>query len=214
MRRFDDKAHEYILQHTSPEDEVLQKLFRETSVKILKADMLSGHLQGKTLEMISRMIKPDKILEIGTYTGYSAICLAKGLAPGGVLHTIESNDELIEMAREYFKMAGLHEKIIQFTGDALQIIPTLEPNYDLIFIDGDKREYPDYLKLTLPKLKPGGFLLADDVLWWGKATAEANPKDKFTQGIREFNELVKSMPDLEKVMLPIRDGLLLVQKTL
>jgi caffeoyl-CoA O-methyltransferase len=160
-----DNLEKYLLDHSSPEDPVLEDLYRQTHVRFVNPNMVSGHLQGRLLEMISKMIQPENILEIGTFTGYSAICLAKGLRPGGKLITIELNDELTAFARSYFEKAGLSSSIEQRTGNALDIIPQLDILFDLVFIDADKREYIDYYRVLLDKVKPGGFILADNVLW-------------------------------------------------
>ena len=162
------KLEKYILDHSTPEDSVLEDLYRQTYIRFVNPNMVSGSQQGKFLEFISMMIRPVNILEIGTFTGYSAICLAKGLKPGGNLITIELNDELTEFAHDYFCLAGAESKITQLTGNALNIIPGLDYNFDLVFIDGDKREYTDYYNLIIDKVKPGGFILADNVLWGGK----------------------------------------------
>jgi len=173
--------------------------------------MTSGHLQGKLLEMISKMINPENILEIGTFTGYSAICLAKGLKAGGKLITIEINDELNSFANSYFRKAGLESCIEQMTGSAITIIPLLNKIFDLVFIDGDKREYCDYYNLIIDKVKPGGFILADNVLWGGKAI-ENDPTDPQTRGVIEFNEMIIRQKDIEVVMLPLRDGMNVIRK--
>jgi len=175
--------------------------------------MASGHLQGKFLELISMMIRPESILEIGTFTGYSAICLSKGLKQGGKLITIELNDELTSFAHSYFCRAGVDSKIIQLTGNALQVIPGLDQMFDLVFIDGDKREYSEYYHLVIDKIKPGGFILADNVLWGGKVL-ESGTTDPQARGIIEFNELIKNDVAIEKFILPLRDGIMIIQKTL
>jgi predicted O-methyltransferase YrrM len=173
--------------------------------------MVSGHLQGKLLEFISLMIKPENILEIGTFTGYSAICLAKGLRDGGKLVTIEMNDELAPFSGSYFKKAGLEENIIQLSGNALEIIPGLDFLFDLVFIDADKREYCDYYRLVISKVKPGGIILADNVLWGGQVT-DKKTRDQQARGIIEFNEMIKKEKGIENIILPIRDGLMLIRK--
>jgi caffeoyl-CoA O-methyltransferase len=205
------KLDQYLLSHTSPEDPVLEDLYRQTHIRFVNPNMTSGHLQGKFLEFISFMINPEYILEIGTFTGYSAICLAKGLKPGGKLITIEINDELTVFSNEYFKRAGLGDKIIQITGNALEAIPDLDMDFDLVFIDGDKREYSDYYRLIIDKLKPGGFILADNVLWGGKVI-ENEPRDPQTKGVIEFNDMISRQKNIEHVMLPVRDGLTLIRK--
>ncbi|MEL7586814.1 MAG: O-methyltransferase [Prolixibacteraceae bacterium] len=208
----DKKLENYILDHTEEEDEVLKELNRETNLHILNPRMLSGHLQGKILEMISRMIRPGQILEIGTYTGYSAICMARGLKRGGQLHTIEINDELEPFARKYFVRAGFDRCIVQHIGKATEIIPTLTQTFDLVFLDADKSEYCTYFDLIYGKLRPGGYLLADNVLWSGKVVDEHAAKDQQTKGILAFNEKMKNDPRVSQVILPLRDGLMLVRK--
>ncbi len=211
MQRFDDSVSKYILDHTSPEDELLTELERETNLKVLRARMVSGHLQGKVLEMISYMIKPQNILELGTYTGYSAICLAKGLKPGGMLHTIDINDELETITSKYIQKSGYADKIIVRFGNALEIIPSMNIMFDLVFIDADKREYPDYYNMIIDKVTPGGFILADDVLWYGKANMH-EADDAYTQGIMDFNKMIQNDSRVENVMLPIRDGIMVIRK--
>lgn len=212
MSDFYFHIEDYILNHSDSEDPVLAELNRETNLKILRPRMLSGHLQGKILEMISKMIQPQKILEIGTYTGYSAICLAKGLKNNGTLHTIELNDELEQFIRKYFNKAGLENQIKLHIGNALEIIPKIDEPFDLVFIDGDKREYLQYYHSVLEYVKPGGFILADNVLWSGKVIEQESPDDEYTRGIIEFNEWVKNDHRVEKVILPLRDGLTLIRK--
>lgn len=202
----------YILEHAEQEDPVLQELERETFLKVLRPRMLSGHLQGKMLELFSQMIQSKRILEIGTYTGYSAICLAKGLQEDGMLHTIEVNDELESMAQKYFEKAGMKDQINQHIGDAKTIIPSLNESFDLVFIDGDKREYSTYFDLVIDKVRTGGILIADNILWDGKVVEEVEAKDEQTKGILAFNEKIKNDPRVSQVILPIRDGLMLILK--
>jgi predicted O-methyltransferase YrrM len=202
----------YISNHTSPESDVLSKLNRETHLRILNPRMLSGHIQGKFLEMISRMIRPESILEIGTYTGYSAICLAKGLKNGGILHTIEINQELEIIARDYIAKAGLQNVIRQHIGDALKIIPTLNEEFDLVFIDADKENYLRYYQMAFDSVKKGGFILADNALWDGKVVESDLQADKETRGIKAFNDFVQNDARVENVLLSIRDGVMLVCK--
>jgi caffeoyl-CoA O-methyltransferase len=202
----------YAQAYTTPEDAVLTRLCRDTNLKTIYPHMLSGHLQGKLLEMISRMINPFRILEIGTFTGYSAICLAKGLTKGGLLHTIDINDELTEMALKYFRLAGMSASIVMHTGDARQIIPSLNEQFDLIYIDGDKQQYLEYYEKAMDKLKTGGTILADNVLWNGKVLPGYNERDKETQGIIRFNNFILNDPRIEKVFLPFRDGLYIIRK--
>lgn len=203
---------QYILDHTSPEDDFLKELDRETHLKVLRSRMLSGHLQGQILSMISSMIKPKYILEIGTFTGYSALCLAKGLSENGQLHTIEIDDELESIARKYFRKSGMGSKIIQHIGDARQIISSLEQTFDLVFIDADKREYCDYYKLVFDKISVGGFLLADNILWNGKVIDPDEADDEQTKGILDFNDLVHNDKRVQNAILPVRDGIMLIQK--
>jgi predicted O-methyltransferase YrrM len=205
------KIEKYINDHSTPEDPVLEDLYRQTHIRFVNPNMVSGHLQGRFLEFISRMIKPEYILEIGTFTGYSAICLARGLKPGGKLITTEINDELTEFSLSYFRKAGVDEKIILKAGRAQDIIPGLDYTFDLVFIDGDKREYVEYYGLVYDKLRPGGFIIADNVLWGGKIL-EKETRDPQTTGIIEFNEMIKGEKNIENVILPLRDGLMLIRK--
>jgi predicted O-methyltransferase YrrM len=205
------KLDQYLHDYSSPEDPVLEDLYRQTHIRFVNPNMATGHLQGKFLEFISLMIQPENILEIGTFTGYSAICLAKGLKPGGRLLTIEINDELTEFARSYIDKAGAGSKIKQLTGDALEIIPDLNLLFDLVFIDGDKREYIDYYRLIIDKVKPGGFILADNVLWGGQVL-EKDTTDPQARGIIEFNEMIRNETIIDEVIIPIRDGLMMIRK--
>lgn len=213
MLKIDKKLHEYILNHTTSEDEVLNELNRETNSKILYPRMLAGHLQGKILEMISRMIFPDNILEVGTYTGYSAICLAKGLNKNGRVHTIERNDELTEFSKKYIRKAGFDKEIVLHTGDAQEIIPRLDYVFDLAYIDCDKNVYTDIYKLLFDKVRAGGYILADNVIWEGHVIKKHASADKETRGIIEFNTFVQNDPRVENVILPVRDGLMIIRKT-
>ena len=201
----------YIETFSTPEDPVLEDLYRQTHIRFINPNMISGHLQGKFLEFISFMIKPENILEIGTFTGYSAICLSKGLRPGGKLITIELNDELTSFAHSYFCRAGVESKITQLTGKAQDIIPGLDLMFDIVFIDGDKREYIEYFKLIIDKVNPGGFILADNVLWGGKVV-EDETNDPQTRGIINFNTMIRNETKIEDVIIPIRDGLMLIRK--
>jgi caffeoyl-CoA O-methyltransferase len=205
------KLEQFLTDHTSPEDPVLEDLFRQTHIRFVNPNMATGHLQGKFLEFISVMTRPENILEIGTFTGYSAICLAKGLKSGGKLITIEVNDELTDFARNYFRLAGVDSIVIQMTGKAQDIIPSLDEKFDLVFIDGDKREYIEYFHLAMDKLEPGGIILADNVFWGGKAM-ESETNDPQTAGIIAFNKMIKSDSSVEKVTIPLRDGLMLIRK--
>lgn len=201
----------YLLKHTSPEDDVLYELGRHTHLTGIHPRMLTGPIQGKFLELICRMLKPMKVLEIGTYTGYSAICMAKALPQHARLHTIEINDEVCETAHDFFQKSGINHLITLHQGDALEIIPQLNEEFDLVHIDGDKRQYPEYLNLVVPKVKPGGFIVADNVLWGEKVLLE-KPDDAYTKGVKEFNKMVAEDERLEKVLLPIRDGLYVIYK--
>lgn len=201
----------YILAISSDEDDILKELFRETHTSVINPNMISGHIQGKLLEMIVGMIKPELVLEIGTYTGYSAISMARALPERGRLHTIEINDELADISSRYVNKAGLDEKIIFHCGDAIEVMKKMEPGFDLIFIDGDKRQYSEYYELAFKMLKKGGYILADNVLWDGKVIDPA-VNDPMTEGIREFNLRVKEDSRTEKIILPVRDGLMLIRK--
>ncbi|HUX94743.1 MAG TPA: O-methyltransferase [Bacteroidales bacterium] len=205
------KLEHYLKNHSSSEDPVLEDLFRQTHIRFVNPNMASGHIQGKFLEFISRMIGPENILEIGTFTGYSAICLSKGLKPGGNLITIEINDELASFAHSYFVKAGVESKITQLTGDALEIIPGLTRQFELVFIDGDKREYVDYFRQIFEKVKPGGFIIADNTLW-GNKVLENVTSDPQARGIIEFNEMIKNDNSVDKMILPLRDGLTIIYK--
>jgi len=207
----DIDIEKYILEITSPEDEILNELYRKTHTSVLNPNMISGHIQGKLLDMIVRMIRPSLVLEIGTYTGYSAISMARALSQDAMLHTIEINDELVEISREYVRKAGLEDKIVLHTGDALDIMKELELSFDLIFIDGDKRQYPQYYKLSFEKLKKNGYILVDNVLWDGKV-ADPTKDDPMTNGIRRFNQVVKEDQRIEKIIIPARDGLMIIRK--
>jgi caffeoyl-CoA O-methyltransferase len=205
------KLDQYLLDHTTPEDPILEDLYRQTHIRFINPNMASGHLQGKFLELISMMVGPKNILEIGTFTGYSAICLAKGLKEGGKLITIELNDELTAFSHSYFCRAGAEAKITQITGNALDIIPGLDLMFDLVFIDGDKREYSEYFRLIIDKVKPGGYILADNVLWGGQVLEEET-NDPQTRGIIDFNEMIRKDPTIDDVIIPLRDGLMLIRK--
>lgn len=202
----------YILKNVDSEGPVLSELRRETNLKVIQPRMLSGHLQGLVLSMLSKMVDPENILEIGTFTGYSAICLAKGLRRGGFLYTLEINDELESIAAKYFKKAGIENSVKQIIGDAKQIIAELNVTFNLVFIDADKREYSNYYNLVFDKVAAGGYIIADNTLWDGKVAGLINPKDTYTKSIVEFNELVSNDPRVEKVILPIRDGMTIIRK--
>lgn len=200
----------YTLDHTTPEDQILEELYRQTHLRFVNPNMVSGHLQGKLLEFISYMIRPESILEIGTFTGYSAICMAKGLHPGGKLTTIEINDEIAAFTVSYFEKAGLSDRIELINGNALEIIPKLDKMFDLVFIDADKRDYSACFSLVADKVKPGGFILADNVLWGGQVVEKTN--DQQARGIIEFNNMIMKEKGFECLILPVRDGLMIIRK--
>ncbi len=200
----------YINAHTSGEPALLKKINRDTHAEVLMPRMLSGHVQGRFLSMISHLIKPKNILEIGTYTGYSAICLAVGLQPDGKLVTIDINEELESRVRSYFNEAGLNQKIDYWVGNASKIIPTLDMVFDLVFIDADKENYSNYYDLIFDKVRAGGLILADNVLWNGKV---AGPKpDKDTRALMEFNDKIMNDQRVENLLLPLRDGVMMIRK--
>lgn len=210
MEFLPDDIADYIEAHTSPESDLLKKINRETHAKVMMPRMLSGQLQGRYLSMISHLLKPKNILEIGTYTGYSAICLAEGLAEDGKLTTIDINEELEARVRDYFEQAGLSKKIDYRIGNASTLIPMLNQQFDLVFIDADKENYSRYYDLVFDKVKVGGVILADNVLWSGKVT---KPKpDKDTRALLEFNAKVNSDSRVENVLLPLRDGIMMIRK--
>ena len=203
---------QYSLQHSEKEDDVLAELQRETHLTFLSPRMLSGHLQGQFLTMLSKLLNSQNILEIGTYTGYSAICLAKGLTDKGKLITIDVNEETESIAKKYFIKSGLDSKIDLIIGNALTIIPNLNLQFDLVFIDADKKNYAAYYDLVIDKVRPGGLIVADNVLWSGKILDGKTNKDADTSALISFNTKVKNDPRVEKLLLPIRDGLFLIQK--
>lgn len=199
----------YIADHSQIEPELLQELTRETHLKVIQPRMITGHFQGRALSLLSKIIAPQHILEIGTYTGYSAICLAEGLSKTGTLHTIDVNEELVAMQRHYFDKSGFGSQIIQHTGDALTLIPTLDMVFDLVFIDAEKASYDHYFEAVMKKTRPGSVILSDNVLWSGKVVEPLHPKDKATKILMDYNTKLKEDPRIETVLLPIRDGLTL-----
>lgn len=207
MHFLPEDLDDYVLAHSQQEPKLLQDLTRETWQKVLAPRMLSGHFQGRVLSMISKLIQPTSILEIGTYTGYSALCLAEGMSKDAVLHTIDINEELKNFQRKYFNASGYGDRIIQHVGDAMEIIPTLNTTFDLVFIDADKVNYPNYFELVMPLLKSGAVILSDNVLWTGKVIEPLNPKDKDTAALLTYNKLLNTDNRVESVLLPIRDGL-------
>lgn len=202
-----DKIDDYVVAHSQQEPEILKELNRETWQKILNPRMLSGDFQGRVLSMISKLIQPKFVLEIGTYTGYSALCMAEGMATDGRLHTIDRNEELYDFQKKYFEKSKYGDMILQHVGNALEIIPTLEEKFDLVFIDADKSNYSNYFNLVIDKMNPGGVILSDNVLWSGKVVEELNPKDIDTKALLKYNKLVNEDVRVETVLLPIRDGL-------
>ncbi|WP_339660370.1 O-methyltransferase [Croceibacter atlanticus] len=207
MHFLPEDLDDYVVAHSQQEPKLLQDLTRETWQKVLAPRMLSGHFQGRVLSMISKLIQPTSILEIGTYTGYSALCLAEGMSKDAVLHTIDINEELQNFQRKYFNASGYGDRIIQHVGDAMEIIPTLNTTFDLVFIDADKVNYPNYFELVMPLLKSGAVILSDNVLWTGKVIKPLNPKDKDTAALLTYNKLLNTDYRVESVLLPIRDGL-------
>ena len=203
---------EYILQHIDPETDYLKALYRDTYVKLLRPRMASGHLQGRLLKMFVEMIRPMQILEIGTYSGYSALCMAEGLPEGGMLHTFEINDEQEDFTRPWLENSPFADKIKFYIGDAMQLVPELGITFDLAFVDGDKRTYVECYEMVLKHLRPGGFIIADNTLWDGHVVETPAANDYQTKGIMAFNDLVAEDPRVEKVILPLRDGLTLIRK--
>lgn len=203
---------DYILSHSDKEPDYLSKINRDTHVKMINPRMCSGHYQGRVLSMFCKMIQPKRVLEIGTFTGYSALCIAESLPENGILHTIEIDDELEDFILENFQSSPFANKIKLHIGKALEIIPALDEMFDLVFIDADKREYWDYFELVLPKVKEGGFIIADNTLWDGKVLEKVHPNDKQTVEIIRFNDLIAKDNRVERVILPIRDGLTIIRK--
>jgi predicted O-methyltransferase YrrM len=210
-----EPSHElekYIREHILPEEALLSELERETNLTCVHPRMLSGHIQGKMLYMLCQMIRPKRVLELGTYTGYSAISMALALDHDATLHTIEIFDELEEIIRKYIDKAGLHDTIQCHFGDAMELVPGIDEQFDLVFIDADKRKYPDYYKLVFDKVNPGGYIIADNILWDGKVVDESEQNDPQTKGILAFNQMVQADPRVENVIFPFRDGMMIVRK--
>ena len=207
MHFLSDDLELYIEQHSQKEPELLAQLNKETYQKILLPRMLSGHFQGRVLSMLSKLIRPVTILEIGTYTGYSALCLCEGMQEHGILHTIDIKEELVDFQRKYFDKSPWGSQIVQHLGEALDIIPTIDTQFDLVFIDADKENYINYFHLIVPKMNKGGIILSDNVLWSGKVVEEVNPNDVSTTILLEYNTLLNTDARVETVLLPIRDGL-------
>ena len=207
MHFISQELEDYIEQHSEKEPEILAALNKETYQKILLPRMLSGHFQGRVLSMLSKLIRPLNILEIGTFTGYSALCLCEGMQENGILHTIDIKEELVDFQRKHFDKSPWGNQIIQHLGEAMDIIPTLELKFDLVFIDADKENYINYFELIVPKMNKGGIILSDNVLWSGKVLEPLNPKDLSTKILLDYNLLLKNDSRVETVLLPIRDGL-------
>ena len=212
MEQLQDKLGQYILDHIDEEPEHLRQLSRDTFANMLYPRMLSGHLQGRILKMLCRMINPDRILEIGTFTGYSALCMAEALRENGTIDTIEINDELELFIREHLSSTEYGAKINLIIGDALKVIPELPGTWDIVFIDGNKRWYPEYYNLVFDRIKTGGYIIADNVLWSGKVIEPVEAKDMQTKGIIEFNKLIAADKRVEKVIFPVRDGFTVIRK--
>lgn len=207
-----DALDEYILSHSDDEGALLSTLSRDANVNLLRPRMLSGHLQGRILKMFCRMLRPRRVLEIGTYTGYATLCLAEGLADDGLIHTLEINDEMEDFIMKYLITSPDREKIRLHFGDAMDIIPGLDETFDMVFIDADKRLYCEYYDLVFPKVRRGGLILADNTLWDGKVLEKPNLSDKQTVGILAFNDKIRQDTRIEKVILPLRDGLTMIWK--
>ena len=208
-----EELEEYILSHIDDEGDALARLNRETHIYHLRPRMCSGHLQGRLLKMFVRMINPQNILELGTFTGYSALCLAEGLiAPDGELHTIEIDDELEDFIRSHFEASPLADRLHLHIGDARDILPTIDKTFDLVFMDANKREYSEYYDLVFPRLAPGGFIIADNTLWDGKVVDWGKKLDAQTEGILKFNDYIAHDDRVEKVIIPLRDGLTIIYK--
>jgi len=212
MHFLPEAIDKYVVNHTEEEPIILQQLTRETYQKVLQPIMLSGPYQGRVLSILSKLIRSKSILEIGTFTGYSTICLAEGLDTDGQLHTIDINEELVDFQRKYFDKSGYGNQIKQYLGNALDIIPTLDHTFDLVFIDADKPNYSNYFHLVIDKLNKGGIILSDNVLWHGKVVESLNPKDSSTKAVLEYNKLLKNDARIETVVLPVRDGLTISRK--
>ncbi len=211
MIDFTYAIEEYLEQHTTPMDEVLHELYRETHLHAMNPRMASGPVQGRFLQLFCQLMQPKRVLEIGTFTGFATICMARGMASDGQLTTIEANEEYEGVIRKYLDKAGVADRVKLILGDAKEVIPTLDGGFDLVFIDADKISYPKYYDLVMDKLNPGGVIIADNVLWEGKVL-HADAKERDTKAIREFNEKVQNDPRVENVLLPLRDGLMMIRK--
>ena len=207
MHFISEELEDYVANHSQIEPELLAKLNKETHQKVLQPRMLSGHFQGRVLSMLSKIISPTTILEIGTYTGYAALCLAEGLTENGTLDTIDVNEELVDFQKKYFDVSPWKDQIFHHLGDALEVIPTLDKKFDLVFIDADKENYIAYFNMMVPMMNKGGIILSDNVLWSGKVLEEVKSSDKTTQILLDYNKLINEDKRVETVLLPIRDGL-------
>ena len=209
MHFLSEELENYAAQHTEDEPLLLQELNKRTHLNVLQPRMISGHFQGRFLSLLSKMVQPRTILEIGTYTGYATLCLAEGVHPEGVLHTIDIKEELTDLQREFFDRSGYGSQIVQHLGKAADIIPSLNTTFDLVFIDADKQNYAHYFDLVIEKMNRGGIILSDNVLWSGKVVEEVKHNDKHTQALMAYNQKIKDDPRVETVLLPIRDGITL-----
>lgn len=207
MHFLPEEIENYATQHSEDEPVLLQELTKKTFLNVLQPRMLSGHFQGRLLSLLSKLVQPKTILEIGTYTGYATLCLVEGLQTNGTLHTIDVNEELQDLQREFFERSGKGNQIIQHLGQALDIIPSLNTKFDLVFIDADKKNYANYFDLVIEKMNQGGIILSDNVLWSGKVIEEIKQNDKQTQALMAYNQKIKNDPRVETLLLPIRDGL-------
>lgn len=212
MLKIDQALEQYLLAHIEEERPLMARLYRQTQLRMVNGRMCTGHLQGSLLTLLCKLVRPHKILEIGTYTGYSALCLASGLSDNGILHTIEINDELEQLAASFFKESGLSDRIVQHIGDAEDIIPLLDEKFDLIFLDADKRKYLTHYNLVFPKVALGGVIIADNTLWAGKVVQKIVVTDDQTTSIMKFNDFVRGDPRVETFMIPIRDGMTVLRK--
>ena len=208
----EDRLEEYISAHIAPESGLLKDLYRETNLRLLNPRMASGHIQGRLLKMLVTMIKPRLVLEVGTFTGYASLCLAEGLPDGGIVHTVEIDDELEDFILKGFKKSPLSQKIVLHIGNALEVVPGLGLEFDLIFLDGEKREYPEYYTVLMDYLKPGGYMIADNTLWDGHVADSSYDSDPQTAAVKRFNDMVAADNRVEVSMIPIRDGLSIIRK--
>ena len=208
----EDLLEEYISAHIGPESALLRDLYRETNLRLLNPRMASGHIQGRLLKMLVTMIRPQTILEIGTFTGYATLCMAEGLPDGGIIHTVEIDDELEDFIQKGFEISSFSDRIRLHIGDALKVVPKLGLMFDMIFLDGEKREYPDYYTVLLDYLKPGGYMIADNTLWDGHVVDSNYESDPQTAAVKRFNDMAAADDRVEVAMIPIRDGLSIIRK--